>query len=475
MTLNPTETIETTELAELQPEAAITHEHTHDHDHDHAGHNHGPSLNPELMREISVEVDADTVSKAFASVVKKYQKLARIPGFRVGKVPESVIKSRFSKDVRQEVLDSLVSERFRQAIVEQKISPVSQPQLTNLLLVDGQPLQFKAAFEVLPELDIAGYDAITVAKPNTELTELEYQAELARIMDNVGTVEPVEEDRELVDGDWAEIQFKGIVKDAAQVVTEDGAENAAPTEPITGENVLIEVGGSNTLAAFSEALRGQKVGQEMSFEVAYPADFGEPRLAGQTVAYDVTVSAIKKKTFPEKDAELAKQFGNYETWEEFEAQLRERAVAQKKEQAENQAKEKMLEELIAKFTFPVPETFVQQQIDARLDRGLRALAQQGMTSDEMRKLDFARLRAAQRDQAVSEVKASLILDKIAEAENVVVEDDELDREIMMMSLQTREPLEVLRERMAKDGGIDRMREQMRREKTGTVLYEKIAA
>ena len=134
----------------------------------------------------------------------------------------------------------------------------------------------------------------------------------------------------------------------------------------------------------------------------------------------------------------------------------------------------MLGEMIARFQFPVPETFVQQQIDARLDRGLRALAQQGMSSDDMRKLDFNRLRSAQRDQAIAEVKASLILDRLAELEAIEVSEDELERELMMASLQAREPLDTLRARMTEDGTIDRMREQMRREKTGTVVYERLA-
>ncbi len=135
----------------------------------------------------------------------------------------------------------------------------------------------------------------------------------------------------------------------------------------------------------------------------------------------------------------------------------------------------MLEQLIGRFQFPVPESFVQQQVDARLDRGLRALAQQGMKAEDMRKLDFNRLRAAQRDEAVNEVKASLILDKVADAENVEVSDDDLNRELLMLSIQSREPLETLRERLAKDGGLNRIREQMRREKTGNVLYEKLAS
>jgi trigger factor len=453
--------------------AVEQHEHDHDH-HDH-NHQHAPALNPELVREIAVEVPADEVAKSYKTVVKRYQKLARIPGFRAGKVPESLVRSKFAKEVRQEVMEMLVSERFRKAIDEQKLKPVSEPQLLDLQLEDGQPLKFKAAFEVAPAFDITGYDSVKVTKPEVALTDAEFEAELARVLDGHATVEPVEEDRALVDGDWAEIQFRGDVKDLAQTVTEDGLASTSTAEPIVGEDVLIEIGGKNTLAAFNDALRGAKVGQELKFEADYPADFGERKLAGQTVSYDVTVKAIKKKTFPERDVEFAKQLGNYESFEEFEKSLREHAAGRKKDALESQAKDAMLGEMIGRYQFPVPEAFVQQQVDARLDQGLRALAQQGMRAEDMRKLDFGRLRAAQRDQAVNEVKASMILDRLAEAEGVTVSDDELDRELLMLSIQSREPLETLRERLAKDGGLDRIREQMRREKTGSVLYEKLAS
>jgi trigger factor len=482
MELTPTESTAGTEAAANEAvsveatsaESAIEqHEHGHGHhDHDHQA---APALNPELVREIAVEVPADEVAKSFKTVVKRYQKLARIPGFRAGKVPESLVRSKFAKEVRQEVMEMLVSERFRKAIDEQKLKPVSEPQLVDLQLEDGQPLKFKAAFEVAPAFDITGYDSVKVAKPEVALTDAEYEAELARVLDGHATVEPVEEDRTLVDGDWAEIQFRGDIKDLAQTVTEDGLASTSTAEPIVGNDVLIEIGGKNTLAAFNEALRGAKVGQELKFEVDYPADFGEQKLAGQTVSYDVTVKAIKKKTFPERDAEFAKQLGNYESFEEFESSLREHSAKRKMDALESQAKDAMLGELIGRYQFPVPEAFVQQQVDARLDRGLRALAQQGMRPEDMRKLDFGRLRAAQRDQAVNEVKASMILDRLAEAERVTVSDDELDRELLMLSIQSREPLETLRERLAKDGGLDRVREQMRREKTGSVLYEKLSA
>jgi trigger factor len=483
--LNPTEMTEANDTLknesnetpeqQLETAAAEQHEHTHDHDHGHQ-HDHGPSLNPELMREIEVEVPADEVSKTYKTVTKRYQKLARIPGFRAGKVPESLVRSKFAKELRQEVLEALVSDRFRQELEARKLRPVSEPQLLDLQLTDGSPLRFKAAFEVMPEFDVTGYETVKVEKPSVALTDEEFDAELSHVMDSQATVEPVEEDRALVEGDWAEIQFRGDIKPLAQTVTEEGVASTEPTpEPITGEDVLIEIGGKNTLPAFNEALRGAKVGQEMTFEVAYPSDFGDRRLAGQMVSYDVTVKAIKKKNYPERDAELAKQLGGNETWEEFETQLRERVAHRKRESLESQAKNKMLDELVSRYQFPVPESFVQQRVDARLERGLRALAQQGMKPEDMRKLDFGRLRAAQRQEAEREVRASLVVDRIADAENVVVSDGDVDNEVLMLSIQTREPYETLRERLTKDGGLARLREELRREKTSNVLYEKLAS
>ena len=443
-----------------------------------------PALNPELTRTIAVEAPADDVDQAFRKIVRRYAKLARIPGFRSGKVPESLIRSRFAKDIRQEVLDSLVSERFRTALEKDTLTPVSQPQISELQLMEGQPLRFTATFEVLPTIDVDGYDTLTVTRPETAVSDEEYQVELSAILDQHATVEPVEEQRALADSDWAEINFLGRMHAEAAAANVEGQSETEQSQPkqiqleqpeIKGEDILLEVGGKNTLPAFTDALRGTQVGQELAFEVDYPAEFGDARLAGKTVSYDVTVKAIKRKTQPERDDEFAKQLGAYDSWQEFEEKLRERIGARKKDSLETQARDAMLDDLIGRYTFPVPESFVQQQIDVRLDRGLRALAQQGMTQEAMRQLDFARLREAQRDQALAEVKASLILDRIADRENVTVTEEELERELLMASLQAREPLEILRKRLSEDGSLQRIREQMRREKTGAALYEKLAA
>ncbi len=470
--MTPNETVEA--VAETTPveTAEHTHDHAHDHEHSHESglhtHTHGPALNPELTRDVSLEVPAAEVTKTYSRIVKRYQKQARIPGFRPGKVPESTIRNRFAKELRQEVMEALVQDRFRGAMEEQNLAPISQPQIVELNLQDEQPLRFRAQFEVAPTVDVAGYDTVTVEKPTVELEEAEYDAEMDRVLDSHATIEPVEEERALQDGDWAEISFKGTRRKAEGDTTEHEADE------IDGEDVMVEIGGKNTLPAFNDALRGQSVGNEFKLEVAYPADFGDVRLAGLTIDYNVTVKAIKRKVFPEKNDEFAKQLGDYETWDAFTTALRENATNGKKQTAETEAKGKLVDALVEKFQFPVPESFVQQQIDVRLDRGLRALAQQGMTREQMQGLDFARLREAQRDEAVKEVKASLILDKIAETMDVQVNNDTMERELMMASIQSREPLETLRERWISDGTFNRMREQMRREATATALYEKLA-
>ncbi len=155
----------------------------------------------------------------------------------------------------------------------------------------------------MPTFSVEGYQDIKIAKPETDLTEDEYKAELERVRDSRAAMEPVTEDRALVDGDWAQITFRG------EFMGEDGQPAAAPGEPIKGEDVVVEVGGEKTLATFNDALRGAKPGQELKFEVTYPADFGEHNLAGKTVAYDVEVKAIKKRIVPELNDDFAKELG----------------------------------------------------------------------------------------------------------------------------------------------------------------------
>ena len=441
------------------------HGHAHDHAHDHEGHDHqhGPVLNPECTRELVLDIPAEEVSKAYAKIAANYRKYAKIPGFRAGKVPESVVKRRFATEIRKDVIDSLLPERFNKAVADLGVRPVGQPQVTELTVEDGQPLHVKAVFEYLAQFSIEGYQQVTVPKPPVEISEEEFQAELAHLRDSRATIEPVEEDRALADGDWAQISYKGVV---------EGETEAAP---ILGEDTLVEIGGKDTMEAFTSALRGAKPGQELKAEVVYPAEYEEGKLAGKTVAYEVEVKAIKKRILPELNDEFAKELGGYESLAELETRIREHLESRKKRAVEAETKDKLFAALTEKYTFPVPESLVQDQIDQRLDRGLRALAAQGMNPEQMRKLDFARLRAAQRDSATAEVKTMVLLDRIAHEENITVSDEEFERELQLAAIQSREPIDALKARLTDDGGLARIREQLRREKTASLLYQRLPA
>jgi trigger factor len=399
------------------------------------------------------------------SAVKRYQKQARIPGFRAGKVPESLVRARFAERIRQEVLEAVMPQHFQKAITEGNFRLVSQPQVVDMTMEDGKPLSFKAEFEVMPEFSVEGYQDVKVDKPSAAFTDDEFAAEVERVRDSRSTMEPVEEERPLVDGDWAQISFTGSVQPEGEV--------AKDSAPLGGEDVILEVGGSNTLTAFTEALRGATVGQELKFEVNYPEDFGEKRLAGKNVAYDVTVKGIKRRVQPELNDDFAKELGDYSSYEDFIARFRENLQAEKDRRTETETRDRLLTALSARFQFPIPESMIQQQIDTRLDRGLRSLAAQGMREEDLKQLDFARLRAAQRDSAASEVKSLLILDRIADQEKIGVSDQEVQQELQLLSLQLREPVDTLQVRLTQDGSMARIREQIRRDKTAKLLYERL--
>jgi trigger factor len=448
-----------------QPEAAEpvhTHDHSHDHDHHHEHeHSHGPVLNPECTRELVLDVPAEDVSKTYAETVRNYKKYARIPGFRAGKVPESVVRRKFAAEIRKDVIETLLPERFNQAVRELGIAPVGQPQVTELTVDDGTPLHVKAVFEYLPNFSIEGYQGVSVPKPPLDVTEEEFAQELEQLRESRATVEPVEEDRALTDGDWAQISYSGQV---------EGEPDAAP---ISGEDTLVEIGGKDTVEAFSAALRGAKPGQELKAEVIYPADYSEQKLAGKTVSYQVAVKAIKKRTLPELDDDFAKELGSYESIDDLKTRVREHLANRKRRALENETKDHLMAALIERFPFPVPESIVQDRVDARLERGLRALAAQGMDPAQMRKLDFTRLRGAQRDGALAEAKTTILLDRIAHEENITVGDEELEQELQIAAIQARESVDALRTRLTADGGLARIREQLRREKTANILYERL--
>ncbi len=416
-------------------------------------------------REIQVEVPADEVTRTTESLVQKYQKMARLPGFRKGHVPASIIRQRFGEDIKSEVVETLVPRYFRQEAEKQGLLPVSQPRVSDLHIHDGEPLKFKASFEVMPEIRVEGYRDLRVDKPEITVTDEEVEQTVNSIREQHATYTPVE-GRPLQDGDFAQVSLDGQPKD---VEAEAGA------KPVHMDEILVEIGGKNTMQEFTANLRGASAGEEKTFDVVYPQDYSDQRLAGKTFTYTVKIHSIKQKSLPDLNDDFAKELGaDFKTMDEVKQRIREGMEADKKHEAEHQGKDKLVAELVKRHDFAVPEALVEHQIDVRLERGLRALAAQGMRAEDMKKMDLNRLRAGQREQAVSEVKASLLLDKIADAEDIQVSDEEIDREIEALAKQSKQTPEAIRARLTRDGALDRIRNRIRNEKTLNFLYHQSA-
>jgi len=413
-------------------------------------------------REIEVQVPAEEVARETDALIQKYQKLARIPGFRRGHVPASVVRQRFKQEIQNDVVDALVPKHFRKETDRLGLIPVSQPGVTDLHVHDGEGLHFKASFEVMPEVKVEGYKELRAEHPEIAVAEQDVEDQLKALQEQKAAYSPVE-GRPVTDGDYAQVSLDGTPKQE-----DDG------TKPVHMDDVLVEIGGKNTMPEFTENLRGANPGDERSFDVHYPDDFSDERLRGKTFAYKVKVNAIKQKSLPQINDDFAKELGEFKTIDEVKQRIREGMEHDRKHEAEREAKDKLLAELIRRNEFEVPEALIEHQIDLRLDRGLRALAAQGMRQEDMKKMDFGRLRAGQRDQAVQEVKASLLLEKIADTENIQVGDEEIDREVEALAKQTNQAADDIRARLTKDGALDRIRNRIRNEKALDFLYNQSA-
>ncbi len=419
------------------------------------------TTNPTL-REVNVEIPADVVSRETDAIVNKFQKMARLPGFRKGKVPANIVRQRFAEDIKTEVVEQLVPKYFRQETEKQGLHPVSQPRVTDLHLHDGEPLKFKASFEILPDFDVQGYKDIKVDRPEVAVTDEEVEKTLAQLREQNASYTTIN-DRPIQNGDFAQVAFKGT------------PQNEPEGQPISMDDVMVEVGGANTIPEFNENLLGARPGDERSFVVRYPDDFSDKRLAGKSFEYSVKVNSIKQKHLPELNDGFAKELGpEFTSIDDVRKRIRESMEAEKKHQAEHEAKDKLVEELVKRNPIDVPEAMVEHQIDTRLERGLRALAAQGMKAEDMRKMDFARLRSGQRDSARREVQVALLLEKIAEKENIETTDEDVDKEIHIMAAQAQQPADAVRARLTQDGSIDRIRHRIRNEKTLDFLLSQSA-
>ena len=400
-------------------------------------------------RELDLEIPAEEVSKAMERVAKEFAKVARVPGFRPGKAPITLIRRRFADDIKGEVLQSLVPERVEKAVSEQNLTPVSQPQVEKLDFNDGQPLKFRAVFEVLPEFELANYKDLQLEMPAMDVLDEDVTKTLADMRERAAAFAPVE-GRPVQDGDFVQLKLTG---------TPEGE-----GEPLQADSVLCHIGAEETMAPFNENLRGVNIGDHRDFAVPYPADYPDAKLAGKTFHYSVDILGIKTKKLPDLNDDFAKDVSDATTLDELNKKIREGLEHQRDHKHKDLLREKVLNEIVELHDFPVPQSLVEHQMDVRLERVVRSLAQQGVDPRAVN-IDWVSLRKRNEDRAKDDVKAELIIDRIATAENIDVTEEELEHELQHLAGHSNESAEAIRARLTKQGTLDRIKAKLRSDKT----------
>ena len=400
-------------------------------------------------RELDLEIPAEEVSKAMERVAKEFARIANVPGFRRGKAPISLIRRRFADDIKGEVLQSLVPERVEKAVAEQKLTPVSQPQVDKLDYAEGQPLKFRAVFEVLPDFELGNYKGLEIELPAMDVTDEDVAKALEEMRERAAALAPVE-GRAVENGDFVQLKLLGTP--------------AGGGDPLQADSVLCHIGAEETMAAFNENLRGAKAGEHKNFDAVYPADYPDAKLAGKTYHYAAEVLGIKTKKLPELNDEFAKDVSDAATLDELKKKVRESLEHQRDHKHKELLHEKILAALVKLHDFPVPEALVEHQMDVRLERVVRSLAAQGVDPRAVN-VDWVTLRRRQQERAADDVKAELIVDRIASAESIDVTEQEVDQELQHLAGHGGESAEAIRARLTKQGALDRMKAKLRSDKT----------
>jgi trigger factor len=399
-------------------------------------------------RELDLEVPAETVQKAVEKVAREFARVARVPGFRPGKAPATLIRRRFADDIKGEVLQSLVPSEIEKAVKDKNLVPITQPHVEHVDYSETGPLKFRAIFEVLPEFDLGTYKDLEVEVPGVQLADTDVDKVLEESRERAATFVPVE-GRPLATGDFAQLKLVGTP--------------AGGGEPVKSDNVLCQIGAEDTLAAFTDNLTGAQPGEHRRFEVAYPADYPDAKLAGKKYAYAVEVLGIKEKKLPELNDEFAKDISDSKTLEELRGKVKQGLEAERDQRHAAAIREAVLAKIVASHDFPVPEALVENQMDVRLERAVRALAAQGVDPRAVN-VDWVAMRRRQRDRAIEDVKAELLLDRIATAENIDATDDDVNAEIAKMAEHSGESVAAVRATLTKQGALDRIKSKLRSDK-----------
>jgi trigger factor len=422
-------------------------------------------MNTELIdvsatrKQLVCEIPAEVVEAELSRVVRDYARQARIPGFRPGKAPTAIVRQRFREQIHHDVVHDLVPRLLETALRERDLEPVATPGLRDVHLEDGQPLRFTAEFETVPPFAPVDVTAITVRRPPIAIAEDAVDGVIGRLRERHARFDPVE-GRTSAPGDVLTVDLtRRVTRPGA--AAEGGGGTAA--EPERHPDVRVEIGAAVNPPGFDAEVTGLAAGDDKTFLVSFPADYPVADVAGAEVEYAVRVKDVKQKVLPALDDEFAKDLGEFDSL----GALRERVRADLQADAERtqarDARNDVLRQLAARVEVEVPEALVDQEIDRRLEEFAGQLMQQGVDLEKAG-IDWTEFRERQRDAARESVKGVLALDDFARREAVAVDRAELDAEVARLAQRSGRSVEAVRQRLASDGGLERLESLMRRDR-----------
>jgi len=390
--------------------------------------------------QLEIEVDAAKFEEGMKRSFFKNAKKFNIPGFRRGKAPRSIIERYYGEQVfYEDAINYVCPEAYDEAIKENNIHPVDRPEIDIKQIGSGENLIFTAKVTVKPEVELGEYKGVEVKKAEVVVTDDDVENELKRIVERNARLVTVE-DRPVQSGDIAVIDFEGFI---------DGT----PFEGGKGENYNLVIGSGQFIPGFEDQLIGANAGDEVDVNVTFPEDYGNKELAGKPALFKVKVNEIKFKELPVVDDEFAKDVSEFETLDEYKADLRKKLTEAAEHRAKHETEEKVIEKVVENAVVDIPRVMVERQIDNLVyDLDLR-LRYQGMNLKsylEYQGIDESSFREQFSERAEKEVKTQLVIEKIKEVENIDASEEEMKEEIKKLAENYKEEPEAFENRLKEE-------------------------
>ncbi|HWP42853.1 MAG TPA: trigger factor [Blastocatellia bacterium] len=413
-------------------------------------------------KQLRLEIPAETVRAERDKIAASLARQINIPGFRRGHVPPSVVKSRFKRELHDEMVSKLLPNALHEAITQKELKVLGEPKLDELKFGEDDSINVTVTVEVAPEFELAGYKGIPLKKRVYKVRDEDVDTTINRMREALAELKPVE-DRGAQEGDIVTVNITGIRAPAAGAEGGEGAEATGPKE-LKQQDVKIELGGEGVLKQFTDGLTGARAGDVRAFSVEYPVDYGAEELAGSLVSYTAEVVGVHVKELPALDDEFARSVNEeIDSFEELRAKVRSNLEQEMEHRSEDELRAAAIDELIDRNRFAIPQQVLEKQIDTRINSFLRELKGQGL-DPRLLKVDWRQIRESQRDRAERDIRLSFILDRIADNEKIEVSQEEIDRELERLASGTNLTVDALRARLTKEGTLDSIKEQVRSRK-----------